>query len=116
MAVTAAVPAGWAERGSALPAYVTPQLETLEQEEQERLEVTGVVVACPLPRVLPPCPVGCPATVPSRGCTPCKVAVGSPVSPPWLGHQLCPTSLVPIPYSEWQLGRGVSHNASGVIP
>uniref|UniRef100_A0A8D0FY98 Ciliogenesis-associated TTC17-interacting protein n=1 Tax=Strix occidentalis caurina TaxID=311401 RepID=A0A8D0FY98_STROC len=29
----AAVPAGGAERGSALPAYVTPQLETLEQED-----------------------------------------------------------------------------------
>lgn len=59
------MPAGWAERGSTLPAYVTPQLETLEQEEQECLEVTGVAVACPLPRILPPCPGACAAAMTS---------------------------------------------------
>ncbi|XP_062353997.1 ciliogenesis-associated TTC17-interacting protein [Cinclus cinclus] len=36
-----------------LKAYVTWQLETLEQEEQECLEVTDTVMACPLPCVLP---------------------------------------------------------------
>ncbi|KAM6269106.1 ciliogenesis-associated TTC17-interacting protein [Porphyrio hochstetteri] len=40
---------------STLKAYVTPQLETLEQEEQERIEVTGVAVAGPLPHVPSPC-------------------------------------------------------------
>lgn len=44
----------WAECGSALPAYLTPELETLEQEEQECLEVTGVALACPLSRCLAP--------------------------------------------------------------
>ncbi|XP_039554250.1 ciliogenesis-associated TTC17-interacting protein [Passer montanus] len=57
---------------STLKAYVTWQLETLEQEEQECLEVTDMVVACPLPCVLPAalgcalhwCPAGgCPLWV-----------------------------------------------------
>lgn len=47
------VPTGFVECGFALPAYVTWQLETLEQEEQECLKVTDTVVACPLPCVLP---------------------------------------------------------------
>lgn len=47
------VPTGLLEHGFALPAYLTWQLETLEQDEQECLEVTDVVVACPLPCALP---------------------------------------------------------------
>lgn len=47
------VPMGLIEHGFPLPAYVTWQLETVEQEEQECLEVTDMVVACPLPYVLP---------------------------------------------------------------
>ncbi|KAM4669512.1 ciliogenesis-associated TTC17-interacting protein [Amazona ochrocephala] len=40
---------------SSLKAYVTPEMETLEQEEQECLEVTGVAVPCSL--FLCPAPV-----------------------------------------------------------
>lgn len=47
------VPMGLVEHGFVLPAYVTWQLETLEQEEQECLEVTDMAVARPLPCVLP---------------------------------------------------------------
>ncbi|KAK4817603.1 hypothetical protein QYF61_020269 [Mycteria americana] len=88
----AAVPAGWAERGSALPAYVTPQLETLEQEEQERLEVTWVAVACPLAPVLPPCPGVCPAAMPTGGVRAVQGRYGQPGVPslartPVLSHQ-----------------------------
>lgn len=94
-----AVPAGWAKRGSALPAYVTPQLETLEQEEQERLEVTGVAVACPLPRVLPLCPGMCPAAMPSCGLPPVQGRCGQPRVPspartPALSHQPGPHPLL----------------------
>ncbi|XP_071418106.1 ciliogenesis-associated TTC17-interacting protein [Pithys albifrons albifrons] len=54
---------GWQDGvlgSSTLKAYVTPQLETLEQEEQECLEVNDVVVAVasPLLYVLPPA-LGC---------------------------------------------------------
>ncbi|XP_075367752.1 LOW QUALITY PROTEIN: ciliogenesis-associated TTC17-interacting protein [Mycteria americana] len=58
---------------STLKAYVTPQLETLEQEEQERLEVTWVAVACPLAPVLPPA-LGCALQrCPPGGCALCKL-------------------------------------------
>lgn len=93
------VPTGLVEYGFVLPAYVTWQLETLEQEEQECLEVTDVVVACPLPCVLPAA-LGCALQwCPPGGCAPCKATVGSLVSLVMLRLQLCPTSLVPIPYS-----------------
>lgn len=93
------VPAGLVEYGFVLPAYVTWQLETLEQEEQECLEVTDVVVACPLPCVLPAA-LGCALQwCPPGGCAPCKATVGGLVSLVMLRLQLCPTSLVPIPYS-----------------
>lgn len=109
-------PTGLVERGFVLPAYVTWQLETLEQEEQECLEVTDMVVACPLPCVLPAA-LGCALQwCPPGGCAPCKAAVGSLVSFVMLRLQLCPTGLVPIPASGWQLEWGVSHNASAVVP
>lgn len=110
------MPTGFVEYGFALPAYVTWQLETLEQEEQECLEVTDMVVACPLPCVLPTA-LGCALQwCPPGGRAPCKATVSSLVSLVMLRLQLCPTSLVPIPSSGWQLGWGVSHNASGMIP
>ena len=96
---------------------MTPQLETLEQEELEQVEVTGVVTVCVLPHVLPPLALGCALQrCPPGDCAPCEIAVGSLVSPHWLGHQFCPTSLDPFPYSGWQLEWGVSPNASGVVP
>ncbi|XP_018862984.1 ciliogenesis-associated TTC17-interacting protein isoform X2 [Parus major] len=60
---------------STLKAYVTWQLETLEQEEQECLEVTDTVVACPLPCVLP-AGLGCALHwhLPG-GCAPCKATL-----------------------------------------
>lgn len=70
-----------------------------------------------------PFPVFCPSVLacalqrcPPAGCPPCKVAVGSLVSPTRLRHQLCPTSLVPMPYPGWRLEWGVSHNAPGLVP
>lgn len=42
--------------------------------------------------------------------------MGSLVSFVMLRLQLCPTSLVPIPSSVWQLEWGVSHNASAMVP
>ncbi|XP_058696371.1 ciliogenesis-associated TTC17-interacting protein isoform X2 [Poecile atricapillus] len=60
---------------STLKAYVTWQLETLEQEEQECLEVTDTVVACPLPCVLP---AGLRCALQWHlpgGCAPCKATL-----------------------------------------
>lgn len=99
MGGTAVVPVAWAECGSALSAYVTTQLETLEQEEQERLEVTSVVTACPHPRLLPTCPGVGSAMMPSCGLPPMQGRCGhpgvpSPAGTPVPSHQPGPHALL----------------------